>query len=381
MKAKTGDLLIKVAQDHGTYIPRFCYHERMKPVGMCRMCLVEVEGMRGLQISCATVVADGMVVHTKSDAARQAQDGVLELLLINHPLDCPVCDRGGECPLQDTTLAFGPGESRFVEEKRHWEKPIPISDLVLLDRERCIQCGRCTRFADEIAGDALIAFGGRGYRTEVITFPDDPFTSYFSGNTVQICPVGALTATPYRFRARPWDLERGRDQLHHVLGPVPRRARVELQPAGAPARRRQRAGEPRLAVRQGSVRLRGRALRGARPPARWSARTASSSSARGPRRSTPRPTGSSARSTLNGPQSVALLGGARGTNEDAYVWARFVKGVLGTDNVDAQLGDGLPAEVALGLPEATIPDLDTRRRDRRRRASTSRKRSRSCTCG
>ena len=147
-----------------------------------------------------------MVVHTQSDAARQAQDGVLELLLINHPLDCPVCDRGGECPLQDTTLAFGPGESRFVEEKRHWEKPIPISDLVLLDRERCIQCGRCTRFADEIAGDALIAFGERGAHTEVITFPDDPFTSYFSGNVVQICPVGALTATPYRFQARPWDL-------------------------------------------------------------------------------------------------------------------------------------------------------------------------------
>ena len=207
VQAKTGDLLIKVAQDHGTYIPRFCYHERMKPVGMCRMCLVEVEGMRGLQISCATVVADGMVVHTQSDAARQAQDGVLELLLINHPLDCPVCDRGGECPLQDTTLAFGPGESRFVEEKRHWEKPIPISDLVLLDRERCIQCGRCTRFADEIAGDALITLRrARATTPRSSRSPTDPFTSYFSGNTVQICPVGALTATPYRFQARPWDL-------------------------------------------------------------------------------------------------------------------------------------------------------------------------------
>ena len=124
-----------------------------------------------------------------------AQDGVLEFLLINHPLDCPVCDRGGECPLQDQTLAFGPGESRFVEEKRHFEKPIPISDLVLLDRERCIQCGRCTRFAGEVAGDPLIDFGGRGGTTEVITYPDDPFTSYFSGNTVQICPVGALTAS------------------------------------------------------------------------------------------------------------------------------------------------------------------------------------------
>ncbi len=162
VQAPRGELLIKVAQEHGTYIPRFCWHERMKPVGMCRMCLVEVEGMRGLQISCATPVADGMVVHTQSDAVKKAQDGVLEFLLINHPLDCPVCDRGGECPLQDQTLAFGPGESRFVEEKRHFEKPIPISDLVLLDRERCIQCGRCTRFAAEIAGDPLIDFGDRG---------------------------------------------------------------------------------------------------------------------------------------------------------------------------------------------------------------------------
>ena len=162
VQATKGELLIKVAQDNGVYIPRFCWHERMKPVGMCRMCLVEVEGMRGFQISCATPVTDGMVVNTQSPNVKAVQDGVLEFLLINHPLDCPVCDRGGECPLQDQTLAFGPGESRFVEEKRHFEKPVPISDLVLLDRERCIQCGRCTRFASEIAGDPLIDFGERG---------------------------------------------------------------------------------------------------------------------------------------------------------------------------------------------------------------------------
>ena len=181
----------------------------MKPVGMCRMCLVEIEGPRGmaLQPACMVPCTDGMNVLTESDTVKKAQDGILEFLLINHPLDCPVCDRGGECPLQDQTLAYGPGESRFVEEKRHWAKPIPISELVLLDRERCIQCARCTRFADEIAGDPLIQFGERGNSTEIITFPDDPFTSYFSGNTVQICPVGALTARPYRFRARPWDLD------------------------------------------------------------------------------------------------------------------------------------------------------------------------------
>jgi NADH-quinone oxidoreductase subunit G len=168
-----------------------------------------VSGPRGatLQPACYIPVAQGMEVDTTSDKVKKAQDGVLEFLLANHPLDCPVCDKGGECPLQDQALAYGPGESRFVEEKRHFEKPTPISELVLLDRERCIQCARCTRFADEVAGEAQIDFAGRGERVEVATFPTEPFSSYFSGNTVQICPVGALTAKPYRFAARPWDLD------------------------------------------------------------------------------------------------------------------------------------------------------------------------------
>ena len=145
-------LLIKAAEDTGTYIPRFCWHPRMNPVGMCRMCLVEVETPRGhlLTTSCTMAVSDGMVIDTESAVVKKAQEGVLEFLLINHPLDCPICDKGGECPLQDQTMAYGPGESRFVEEKRHFEKPIAISDLVLLDRERCILCARCTRFSDEI---------------------------------------------------------------------------------------------------------------------------------------------------------------------------------------------------------------------------------------
>ena len=195
VQAPRGELLIKVAQEHGTYIPRFCWHERMKPVG--HVPHVPRRG-RGHARPADLVRDAGRRRHGRQHAVAEregAQDGVLEFLLINHPLDCPVCDRGGECPLQDQTLAFGPGESRFVEEKRHFEKPIPISDLVLLDRERCIQCGRCTRFAAEIAGDPLIDFGGRGGTTEVITYPDEPFSSYFSGNTVQICPVGALTAS------------------------------------------------------------------------------------------------------------------------------------------------------------------------------------------
>jgi len=205
--ANKGELIIAAAERAGTYIPRFCYHPRMDPVGMCRMCLVDVEGPSGATLTpaCFVEVTEGMVVDTTNDRVKKAQDGVLEFLLANHPLDCPVCDKGGECPLQDQTLAYGPGESRFVEEKRHFEKPIAISDLVLLDRERCIQCARCTRFAEEIAGEAQIDFAGRGDRVEVATFPTEPFESYFSGNTVQICPVGALTATPYRFTARPWD--------------------------------------------------------------------------------------------------------------------------------------------------------------------------------
>jgi NADH-quinone oxidoreductase subunit G len=360
VQAPRGELLIRVAQDHGTYIPRFCWHERMTPVGMCRMCLVEVEGMRGLQISCATPVADGMVVRTDSDNVKGAQDGVLEFLLINHPLDCPVCDRGGECPLQDQTLAFGPGESRFVEEKRHFAKPVPISDLVLLDRERCIQCGRCTRFASEIAGDPLIDFGFRGGETQVITYPDEPFTSYFSGNTVQICPVGALTASPYRFRARPWDLdsvetscqscavgcrgslEESSTRLVRLLGvdsePVNHgwlcdRGRYGYEWVHAD----DRARAPKL--------RRNDQLVDASWPEALDAVTAVLRRVR----------------DESGPGAIAVLGGARGTNEDAYAWARLAKGVLRTDNVDAQLADGLPPELVLGVPRATIADLDRAR--------------------
>src|SRR6202049_2041740 len=209
VEAFKGEMIIAAAERAGVYIPRFCYHPRMKPVGMCRMCLVDVKGPRGFALTpaCFIAVADGQEIVTDSPAVKKAQDGVLEFLLINHPLDCPVCDKGGECPLQDQTLAFGPGEYRFVEEKRPWDKPLNLSPLVLLDRERCIQCARCTRFADEIAGDPQIDFAMRGDVVEVATFPGEPFTSYFSGNTVQICPVGALTSTPYRFKARPWDLE------------------------------------------------------------------------------------------------------------------------------------------------------------------------------
>lgn len=206
VKAEPGRLLIDVAEELEVYVPRFCYHPGMKSVAVCRMCLVQIEGQRKLQPACATPVTDGMVVNTTEASAVDAQEGMLEFLLINHPLDCPICDRAGECPLQDQTYKHGPGSSRYIEPKRTFEKALAISDLVVLDRERCVLCWRCVRFSDEIAGDAFIQLVDRGPGTQILTFNDEPFDSYFSGNTIQICPVGALTSKPYRFVSRPWDL-------------------------------------------------------------------------------------------------------------------------------------------------------------------------------
>ncbi len=343
-----GELLIAAAERAGTYIPRFCYHERMKPVGMCRMCLVDVDSGRGpaLQPSCMVTVAEGMVVDTESPRAKRAQEGILEMLLVNHPLDCPVCDKGGECPLQDQTMAFGPGESRFVEEKRHYEKPIAISDLVYLDRERCILCDRCTRFAKDVAGDPLIHFIARGNETQVNTFPDHPFASYFSGNTVQICPVGALTAASYRFAARPWDLteieststvdttgarvvlQSTRDRLVRVLGLdsqatnwgwLSDKERFGYEASAGPTRLVEplrRDGEEFVS-------------------ARWSAASSLVAEA------------------IKG-KRVGVLGGARLTIEAQFAWAALLNELATSVEADAQLADGLPAELVLGLPRATI---------------------------
>lgn len=353
VEANEGELLIDACERNGVHIPRFCYHPRMNPVGMCRMCLVEVDTGRGvaLQPSCMLPVTPEMAVETESEATKHAQDGVLELLLVNHPLDCPVCDKGGECPLQDNTYAFGPGESRFVEEKRHFEKPIPISDLVHLDRERCILCDRCTRFASEVAGDPLIHFIGRGSQTEVNTFPDHPFSSYFSGNTVQICPVGALTAAPYRFKARPWDLDAvestvtvdssgarvvlqsSQNELIRVLGVdsdavnrgwLSDKERFSYEPV---------AGENRITepmLRSGADEL---------TPTRWSDAL-----------------NVAARALRGDPERIAMIGGARLDLEGQYSWAKLMKGVISTDHIDCQMGDGLPAPMALGLPRATIDE-------------------------
>jgi NADH-quinone oxidoreductase subunit G len=361
VKAKKGELLIAAAERLGTYIPRFCYHPRMKPVGMCRMCLVDVKGPRGFSLSpaCFLSVAEGMEAVTNSPAVKKAQDGILEFLLVNHPLDCPVCDKGGECPLQDQTLAYGPGETRFVEEKRHWDKPIPLSPLVLLDRERCIQCARCTRFADEVAGDAGIDFASRSDTTEVAIYPRQPFVSNFSGNVVQICPVGALLAKPYRFKARPWDLQQvettctfcavgcrvaaqsSSDQVVRFLG-------VDSDPVNwswlcdkgrfcfEALNSSERLAHPLVRRASGAA------------PAESEMTETSWAEAFG-----------EIVSRLDGVAGtrIGLIGGARLPNEDAYAWSKLARTVLHTDNVDAQLGDGLPGDVVASLPRATIDQV------------------------
>ena len=365
VEAQPGELLIEAAEHAGVYIPRFCYHPRMEPVGVCRMCLVEVDGPRGatLQPACYIRVNDGMSVNTESDKVKKAQDGVLEFLLANHPLDCPVCDKGGECPLQDQSLAHGSGETRFVEEKRHFVKPIEIGELVLLDRERCIQCSRCTRFAAEVAGDAQIDFAGRGDLIEVAPSPAVPFDSIFSGNTVQICPVGALTAKAYRFTARPWDLEQvestctacavgcriavqsSGNRLTRVLGvdsdPVNRgwlcdKGRFTLDAVDGnpeltdPLDPRSRITEP-LVRRDGEL-----------VTTSWSEAL--------------RAAATILRDAAANPGGVGAIGGAALTNEGAFAWERFVRGVLASEHLDAQYGDGLDATLIQALPKATIDE-------------------------
>lgn len=208
VRVPKGTLVIRVAELMGIEIPRFCDHPLLDPVAACRMCLIEVEGQAKPQPACAVTVTEGMVVRTQrtSEMADHAQEGVMEFLLLNHPLDCPVCDKGGECPLQNQAMSSGRGTSRFEETKRTFPKPINMSAQILLDRERCVSCARCTRFAEQVAGDPMLELLERGAKQQVGVAADQPFDSYFSGNTIQICPVGALTSSLYRFRARPFDL-------------------------------------------------------------------------------------------------------------------------------------------------------------------------------
>ncbi|MBF6359128.1 NADH-quinone oxidoreductase subunit G [Nocardia farcinica] len=326
-----GTLVIRAAELIGIQIPRFCDHPLLDPVGACRQCLVEVEGQRKPVASCTQTVADGMVVRTQltSPVAGRAQEGVMELLLINHPLDCPVCDKGGECPLQNQAMSSGRPESRFDGVKRTYPKPIPLSSAVLLDRERCVLCARCTRFSQQVAGDPFIELMDRGALEQVGTAQAAPFDSYFSGNTVQICPVGALTGTSYRFRARPFDLVSSPSVCEHCASGCAqrtdhRRGKVLRRLAGDdPAVNEEwNCDKGRWAFTYASEpdRLTTPLVRGADGelrPASWS--EALDAAARG-------------LSAARG--DTGVLVGGRVTEEDAYAYAKFARIVLGTNDID-----------------------------------------------
>ena len=333
-----GTLLIRAAELLGIQIPRFCDHPLLDPVGACRQCLVEIPDMgngRGMpkpQASCTITVMEGMVVntHLTSPVAEKAQRGIMEFLLINHPLDCPVCDKGGECPLQNQAMSTGQGESRFVDVKRTFPKPVPLSSQVLLDRERCIQCARCTRFAAQIAGDPLIELMERGAREQVGIAGDEPFNSYFSGNTVQICPVGALTGSAYRFRSRPFDLVSTPSVCEHCAGGCAqrtdhRRGKVTRRLAGDDPQVNEEwncdKGRWAFTYATQSDRLtrplvrdeESRALEFASWPEAVSVAGQRLAAARG---------------------RVGVLTGGRLTYEDAYAYAKFARVALGPHDVD-----------------------------------------------
>ncbi len=326
-----GTLVIRAAELMGVQIPRFCDHPLLDPVGACRQCLVEVEGQRKPLASCTTTVAPDMVVRTQytSEAADKAQHGVMELLLINHPLDCPVCDKGGECPLQNQAMSNGRVETRFEDVKRTFPKPINISSQVLLDRERCVLCARCTRFSDQIAGDRFIDLLERGALQQVGIAPGEPFQSYFSGNTVQICPVGALTGTAYRFRARPFDLVSSPSVCEHCASGCAqrtdhRRGKVLRRLAGdePEVNEEWNCDKGRWAFTYATVgdRITTPLLRdedGTLRPASWSEALNVAG------------TGLAAAGG-----STGVLVGGRATAEEAYAYSKFARIVLNTNDID-----------------------------------------------
>jgi NADH-quinone oxidoreductase subunit G len=382
--APKGALLIRVAEQMGIEIPRFCDHPLLAPAGACRQCLVDVEGQRKPVASCTQTVADGMVVKTQltSPVAKKAQAGIMELLLINHPLDCPMCDKGGECPLQNQAMSTGRADSRFKEQKREYQKPINISSQVLLDRERCVLCQRCTRFSEEIAGDKFIDLMDRSSGEQINVYRDDffggegtgdgavgdgegdtPFNSYFSGNTVQICPVGALTGTQYRFRARPFDLVSSPSVCEHCS-------------AGCAQRTDHRRGKVmrRLAGDDPQVNEEWNCDKG-----RWGFQYATAfdrittpmvrDEKTGELREAPwsealAVAADGLRKARDGAHGIGVLTGGRLTVEDAYAYAKFARVALRTNDIDfrarplsTEEADFL-ASTVVGSTEVTYADVD-----------------------
>jgi len=339
-----GTLIVRAAEQLGIAVPRFCDHPLLDPVAACRQCLVEIEGQPKPQPSCAVECSDGMVVRTQltSEVADIAQRGVMEFLLINHPLDCPMCDKGGECPLQNQSMTNGRGETRFEGDKRRWPKPINISEQILLDRERCISCTRCVRFSEQIAGDPFIDFLERGPKQEIGTASGAPFNSYFSGNTVQICPVGALTSSLYRFRARPFDLVSVPTACEHCASGCSLRTDVRrgevtrrLAANDADVNEEWNCDKGRFAFRyvRSADRLTSPMVRsddGTLRPASWPEAIAAAA------------TGLSG---VTG-SAAAVIAGGRLSYEDATAYSRFARTVLQTNNVDFRSRPGTAEEAA-----------------------------------
>ncbi|MEB8341664.1 NADH-quinone oxidoreductase subunit G [Streptomyces endophyticus] len=327
-----GTLVIRAAEMLGIEIPRFCDHPLLDPAGACRQCIVEVEGQRKPMASCTITCTDGMVVKSQlsSPVAEKAQKGVMELLLINHPLDCPVCDKGGECPLQNQAMSHGQSDSRFEGKKRTYEKPVPISKQVLLDRERCVLCARCTRFSNQIAGDPMIELIERGALQQVGTGEGDPFESYFSGNTIQICPVGALTSAAYRFRSRPFDLVSSPSVCEHCAGGCATRTDHRR----GKVMRRLAADDPE--VNEEWICDKGRfGFRYAQKPDRLThplVRDAESGELRPA--SWPEALETAARGLAAARGRAGVLTGGRLTVEDAYAYSKFARIALDTNDID-----------------------------------------------
>jgi NADH-quinone oxidoreductase subunit G len=350
VQAPENAMLVDAAKHGDVEIPVFCYEPKLgQPVGACRMCLVEIEGIPKLQTGCSTPVKDGMVVHTQSERVKEAQNSVVEFLLINHPLDCPVCDKGGECPLQDITFGWGKGTSRFIEPKRHFVKPLELSPSIAIDRERCILCYRCVRFSQEISEDNQLVLLERGAHSYVSTFDGHPYVAPFSGNIVELCPVGALTSRAYRFRARPWDNE----DAGSVCTLCPAQCNVTLTVRDEKVMRvlarenpevddgwlcdRGRFAYPHLG---GKERIRQPLLRdgGELRPVSWE--RALEEAAAGLKRAR---------------GGVGALAGGGATNEEGQLLARLLREGLGSPHLDSRTAGGrLPLALLRALAEPTL---------------------------
>jgi NADH-quinone oxidoreductase subunit G len=358
-----GTLMIRAAEQLGIIVPRFCDHPLLDPVGACRQCVVEVEGMPKPMMACTTTVMPDAVVrtHATSDMARKAQEGTLEFLLINHPLDCPMCDKGGECPLQDQALKHGANTSRFVDQKRRYDKPVAVSPQVLLDRERCVLCARCTRFSEQISGDPFIELFERGALEQVAIYEDEPYESYFSGNVIQICPVGALTSTDYRFKARPFDVVTTPSVCDHcsagcTLTVQSRRGTIQRQLA-----------RTNMAVNEAWNCDKGRfgyhhltaSQRLTVPQVRDGAALTDTDWTTALLRAV----AALQAAQEAGPGRIAVLTGSRLADEDAYLAGKYARTVLGTDDLDARTRFAPPQETdellaLVGRDTATYADVE-----------------------